>query len=152
MRTCSIAATTRKGASMLPPFAFRSAMRERGEIKIRRPANGYWTSNRNNPEECVAYDELLIRDLYARNGLSFEGPIHFGSWCGRRKAITQQDVVVARKTQAGCSYYPRVRFKRRLGHFARRLLHGPLQRFVWRGVTIEHVERARSAVNRDNAA
>jgi ubiquinone/menaquinone biosynthesis C-methylase UbiE len=61
---------------------------------------GCFTTDRNLPESAIAYDEAVIRQLYAENGLSIAEPIHFGNWCGRRPFRDGQDIVVATKNQA----------------------------------------------------
>ncbi len=106
---------------------------------------GFRTTNPRAPEDATCYGEAVIRDLYGRNGLSIEEPIHYGYWTGRAEAecVTHQDVIVAVKARAGCSAHPRVPFRRRAAMVVRRLFHRPLQKYVWRSETIKHVERAR---------
>ena len=48
----------------------------------------------NVPERAIAYDEKLIRNLYARIGLEIVEPIHYGSWRGNWDQWPVQDVVV----------------------------------------------------------
>jgi SAM-dependent methyltransferase len=47
------------------------------------------------PEDAVAYDESLVRELFPRHGLSIVEPIHFGNWW--RGEPNAQDVVWAVK-------------------------------------------------------
>lgn len=58
---------------------------------------GYRTANPDKPEARVAYDEADIRKLYPSLGLSIVEPIHYGRWCGRKKYVRGQDIIVAMK-------------------------------------------------------
>jgi len=46
------------------------------------------------PERAIAFDEELVRSLYARAGLTIQRVDH-GSWCGREGALSYQDLVLA---------------------------------------------------------
>lgn len=62
---------------------------ERGEL--------YRTINRSRPEDAVAYEEKFIRSLYEKYGLVVSEPVYYGSWCGREKFLSLQDMVLAYK-------------------------------------------------------
>ena len=49
------------------------------------------------PETAIAFPDPYIRDLFARFGLTLREPIHYGSWCGRTKFLSYQDVTIATK-------------------------------------------------------
>ena len=49
------------------------------------------------PEDAVAYDEKFIRNLYEKYGLVISEPVYYGSWCGREKFLSLQDMVLAYK-------------------------------------------------------
>jgi SAM-dependent methyltransferase len=152
-----VARVMKRGATCLITYCLRNEDSIRrnaeyqGDFWSWSPMNGYWTTNPRNPEDLTSYDEGFIRVLYDGNGLTL-GPIHYGSWCGRTKTLTQQDVVVARKVRSGCLAYPRISLKRHFSHVGRRLLSGPLQKYVWRGCTIESVEKARMAAAKNSKA
>jgi len=55
------------------------------------------TIDETTPESAVAYDEKFIRGVYGEFGLAIAEPIHFGSWCGRGKYLSFQDVILAVK-------------------------------------------------------
>ncbi len=55
----------------------------------------YAVENPDLPEDAIAFDEVLIRRLYAEAGLEISA-IHPGSWSGRENAVSFQDLVVAR--------------------------------------------------------
>jgi ubiquinone/menaquinone biosynthesis C-methylase UbiE len=55
------------------------------------------TVDANKPELAVGYDESFILNLYDKYGLKIKGPIHYGSWCGRREFLSYQDIVIAIK-------------------------------------------------------
>jgi SAM-dependent methyltransferase len=50
-----------------------------------------------DPESAIGYEESFVRDLYRRAGLSIRA-IHYGSWCGRARYLSYQDLVVGVKT------------------------------------------------------
>jgi hypothetical protein len=56
-----------------------------------------WTRNKNILEMGVAYEEKYIKELYSQNNLRVEYPIHYGSWCGRKKYLSLQDIIIATK-------------------------------------------------------
>jgi SAM-dependent methyltransferase len=57
----------------------------------------YRVVNAASPEEAVGYEETFVLDLYRKYGLRVTYPIHYGSWCGRPKILSYQDIVVACK-------------------------------------------------------
>jgi SAM-dependent methyltransferase len=59
---------------------------------------GCFTTTLENPEAAVAFLEPYIRGLFARSGLTICEPIHFGSWCGRARFLSYQDIVIGRKS------------------------------------------------------
>ena len=58
---------------------------------------GCLTTDKNEPESAVAYDESSLLSLYAKHGLNILGPIHYGSWCGRETFLSYQDIIIGRK-------------------------------------------------------
>ena len=58
---------------------------------------GYYTTDKNTPEAAIGYDEHFIRKLYDKYGLIIEEPIRYGSWCGREKFLSYQDIIIASK-------------------------------------------------------
>lgn len=61
------------------------------------PVREYYTANPADPEVALGFDEPYIRNLFTARGLTIDEPINFGSWCGRRKYVSFQDIVVATK-------------------------------------------------------
>lgn len=57
----------------------------------------YRTVDDNDPEAAIAYIEEYVRRLYTENGLDIVEPIHYGYWCGRKKFLSYQDIIVAAK-------------------------------------------------------
>lgn len=60
--------------------------------------NDCLTINETVPEDAVAYDEEFVKKLFESHGLVFTQPIHYGRWCGRKKFLTYQDLIVAEKS------------------------------------------------------
>ncbi|HEX4583080.1 MAG TPA: class I SAM-dependent methyltransferase [Acidobacteriaceae bacterium] len=58
---------------------------------------GCVTTDPKNPEAALAFEESRVRELFARSGLSIREPIHYGAWCGRKKYLSGQDIVIATK-------------------------------------------------------
>jgi ubiquinone/menaquinone biosynthesis C-methylase UbiE len=61
---------------------------------------GYRTINEKTPEDSIAFDEPLIRNLYPKYGLKIIEPILYGAWCGRKAeyALPPQDAILAVKS------------------------------------------------------
>ena len=57
----------------------------------------YGVERTDVPEAVVSYDENFVRNLYKKFGFKISEPIHYGSWCGREKFLSYQDIVVAIK-------------------------------------------------------
>jgi SAM-dependent methyltransferase len=49
------------------------------------------------PENAIAYDETWLKGLLHTTGLHIKS-IHYGSWCGREKHLSFQDIVVVTKS------------------------------------------------------
>jgi SAM-dependent methyltransferase len=59
--------------------------------------DGYFTTKPADPEAAIAYDEQIALQFFDRCGLTVEPPVRYGSWCGRKKHLSYQDIVVASK-------------------------------------------------------
>ena len=79
-------------------------MKEGPRSKLRFPypygSGGTLVEDPTRPEGAVAYPEEVARSILARSGLDVQ-QILFGSWCGRERAASGQDVVIARKRPDG---------------------------------------------------
>jgi len=58
--------------------------------------DGCFTAYRKNPEGALGYREDRARKLFKANGLSIKS-VHPGSWCGREKFLSYQDIIIATK-------------------------------------------------------
>jgi ubiquinone/menaquinone biosynthesis C-methylase UbiE len=58
---------------------------------------GCFTTTVESPEAAIAFPEPYIRGVFGKFGLFINEPIHYGSWCGRAKFLSYQDIVIARK-------------------------------------------------------
>jgi SAM-dependent methyltransferase len=54
---------------------------------------------REVPEAAVAYPTEQVLDALSRRGLDLDGPIHRGDWCGRREALSHQDILIVRRSE-----------------------------------------------------
>jgi len=57
----------------------------------------YRVIDKITPESAVCYDEKYIRSIYKKFKLNIIKPIYYGSWCGRKKFLGFQDIVIASK-------------------------------------------------------
>lgn len=64
---------------------------------FRHPLSNCTVSNPDSPEAAVAYDEHFVRQLLEKHGLRLIEPVHYGSWAGREKHLSYQDVILATK-------------------------------------------------------
>ncbi len=73
----------------------------RSELDFRHEVSGgCLASNPKDPEAAIAYDEQAMFDLFERFGLKVGQPVHYGSWCGRGRYLSFQDIVVATKANS----------------------------------------------------
>jgi SAM-dependent methyltransferase len=49
------------------------------------------------PEASIAHEERTIRALYGKFNLRIREPLYYGSWSGRDKFLSSQDIIVAEK-------------------------------------------------------
>jgi hypothetical protein len=82
---------------LLTPDSSRLIEEKASSIDFRYAIPGCRVENKDVPEDVVAYDESRIRELYEKHGLNISEPIRYGSWCGRKNALSYQDIVVASK-------------------------------------------------------
>jgi SAM-dependent methyltransferase len=54
------------------------------EYNFKHAGDRYFTTTPERPEDAIAFDEALVRQLYANAGLKIVDPIHYGSWSGRK--------------------------------------------------------------------
>jgi ubiquinone/menaquinone biosynthesis C-methylase UbiE len=66
-------------------------------LDFRYEIQGCLTTNKNTPEDAIAYDEKFVKSLLAKHGLSICQPIYYGSWCQRQNFFEYQDLIVAEK-------------------------------------------------------
>ena len=55
------------------------------------------TVNPKMPEYAIAYDEGFVLSLIGKYRLVVDQPVHYGSWSGRERFLTYQDVILVRK-------------------------------------------------------
>jgi hypothetical protein len=66
-------------------------------MAMREQPGGYSTIDRGTPEYDIGVPESTVLGLFAKLGLELTCPIQYGTWCGRARGLTYQDVLVARK-------------------------------------------------------
>lgn len=91
------------GRAMVTYFLLNSEAKEhiatgRSELSFRFGADSCRIEDQTDPLAAVAYEEVFMRGLYNRHGLTIIDPVHYGSWCGRLSE-TFQDIVIGRRSQ-----------------------------------------------------
>ncbi len=59
--------------------------------------DGFKSEVKKIPEQVIAYEESVIRQLYKEADLKILEPINFGKWTGLKDAFFGQDVIIAEK-------------------------------------------------------
>jgi SAM-dependent methyltransferase len=80
---------------LLNDEARRFASEGRAAFDFRFDFGDHRSISAETPEYSIAYEETVLRELYARHGLVIER-VDYGSWSGRPGARTFQDIVLAR--------------------------------------------------------
>jgi SAM-dependent methyltransferase len=77
------------------------ALSNGGKSSIQFPFEfeNYRVRDRDFPEDAVTYSERFILELFEKKDLAVQNPIQYGNWCGREKALSYQDFVLAIKKQ-----------------------------------------------------
>ena len=68
------------------------------------PFRNFWVLSTDIPERAVAVEESSVMGLFEDSGFKIENPVRYGSWCGRHSFLSYQDVVIARKYNAGVPF------------------------------------------------
>lgn len=68
-----------------------------GDLIFDHDLGSCFTVDLDEPETALAYDEELIRGVYNANHLKILEPIWYGSWSGRERLFSYQDIVLASK-------------------------------------------------------
>ena len=98
-----IGRVTKKGGRCMATFFLlnEESLRLIGERRSSqdfRAGEGVWlTTDAQKPEAAVAYEENYVRDLFPPRSFTLNGLARYGSWCGRSKYLSYQDVLVATK-------------------------------------------------------
>lgn len=66
--------------------------------------NGCYYLDPAVPEYSLAYDETLLRQLYADCALTIDEPLLYGAWSGHADPLSYQDIVVATKPTRDASH------------------------------------------------
>jgi ubiquinone/menaquinone biosynthesis C-methylase UbiE len=51
----------------------------------------------DRPEQGLAYEESWMIEQFENAGLQIEGGVRYGMWCGRKQALSYQDIIIVRK-------------------------------------------------------
>jgi SAM-dependent methyltransferase len=69
----------------------------KSDLDFKYDLGGCLSTDPNTPESAIAYDEAIVTGLFEKNRLTIYPSIYYGSWCGRAKFFTYQDLIVAKK-------------------------------------------------------
>lgn len=95
----------KRGGRCLATFAlindeyFALASEKKTPIVFKKlPSDECYTDNPNDPEGFIGFDEQYVREMYSKVGFQLVEPILYGSWCGRERFLSYQDIVLAKKS------------------------------------------------------
>jgi SAM-dependent methyltransferase len=80
---------------LLNADAERHIQEKEQKLRFTHDFGPFRSISRETPEYSVAYREEFVRELYRRQKLVIDEPIHLGGWCGRAGSGHHQDIVVA---------------------------------------------------------
>jgi SAM-dependent methyltransferase len=91
----------KRGKSYLTYFLInkeskKGFVKNKETLPFKETKKGYWTTVPKTPEIATAYLEKDIKLLYQKAGLKIKDT-HFGSWYGRKKSLSYQDIIIASK-------------------------------------------------------
>ena len=98
-----IARVTKTGGRCLVTFfllneeSLRLVAEHQSSQDFRHELDGFRTTDPRLPETAIGYPETWVRELFRRQSFAVQEPIHYGSWCGRKRYVSYQDIVVAFK-------------------------------------------------------
>jgi SAM-dependent methyltransferase len=107
--TGEIARTLKPGGAALMTFFLLNDESRRlkdtpeSKLKFRHRRGRVMVEERHNPEAVVGYAEDTVRFILRTRGLEVQ-QILYGSWCGRERTVSFQDIVIARRTSTAA--YP----------------------------------------------
>ncbi len=58
----------------------------------------YSSTNEKVPETVLGLNEEFVLSLYSKYKMNVINPIHYGSFCGREKYLSYQDIIIASKS------------------------------------------------------
>jgi len=70
----------------------------RSRLDFKYQLDGCMSSDEAVPESAIAFEQTYVHSVFKKHGFQIQEPIHFGSWCGREKHLSYQDIIIARKT------------------------------------------------------
>jgi SAM-dependent methyltransferase len=104
--TSEIARVLRTGGRCLITFfilneeSLRLVHAGKSVLDFKYDLGGCLSTDMNTPEAAIAYEEGIITGLFEKNRLMIYPSIYYGSWCGREKFFTYQDLIVAKKKRS----------------------------------------------------
>jgi len=103
---CEVARVLKTGGRCLISFfllndSSLTLMRaNKSTINLNIDLGSSWVADASDPEAVTGYEEEFVRAVYDRCNLEIKKPIHYGSWCGREKFLSYQDLIFAFKALA----------------------------------------------------
>ena len=91
----------RRGKGYLTYFVINAESKKRladtqNTLPFKLTKKGYWTTVLDTPEIAVAYKEDRVKAFYQKAGIKIN-KIYYGTWCGRGKGVSYQDIIIASK-------------------------------------------------------
>lgn len=82
---------------LLNPDSTRHIDKKLNSIEFPHDYGYYRVLDKTSPEVAILYDEEYMRKTFRKYGLTVKEPIHYGSWCGRKRYWDYQDLIIAAK-------------------------------------------------------
>lgn len=66
-------------------------------FKYTDPDEGWMALRGEWPERRIAFPEEVVLELFDQSGLTADGPIRKGFWCGRQESFGFQDAIICHR-------------------------------------------------------
>jgi len=86
-----------RGRCLMTLFLINTESRKRKPSRFAHQYGDYFTSYPFRHEEDIAYEETGLITLLREHGLNIHGPVHYGSWSGRKYFLGYQDLIIVIK-------------------------------------------------------
>lgn len=100
---CEISRVLRKGGRclitqfILNKESWKLINEKKSKYSFSYHLNNCYVEDKSIPEDIVGFEKGYLLDSYKQANLEISEPIHWGSWNGRKKYLSFQDIIIAEK-------------------------------------------------------